>query len=96
MHEHNGAVLDSLSKTYGLTALDFVADEGWLVRLPHPPMNTLESLQSDERVRWAGAQHPGWRMHSELLSITEHTHLALVPSSDLALGGLEALSLDLL
>ncbi len=96
LHEHNGGVLDSLSKSYGLTALDFVADEGWLVRLPHPPMDSLELLQSDERVRWAGPQHPGWRIHTDLLTVTEHTHLALVPSSDLALGGLEALSLDLL
>lgn len=96
LHEHDGTVLHSLSKTYGLTPLDFIADEGWLVRLPEPPMASLELLQSDERVRWAGPQHPGWRIHSELLSVSDHTHLALVPSSDLALGGLETLSLDLL
>ena len=96
LHEHDGIVLEQLMKDYSITPLDFIADEGWLIRLPSPPLSSLEELRSDERVRWAGVQHPGWRMHSSLLEPTSTTHLALVPSSDLAVGGLDSLSLDLI
>ena len=95
LHEHDGNILEQLMKDYSFTPLDFIADEGWLIRLPSPPLSSLEALQSDERVRWAGVQHPGWRMHSSLLEPSSTTHLALVPSSDLAVGGLDSLSLDL-
>jgi uncharacterized membrane protein len=96
LHEHDGNILEQLVKDYSITPLDFIADEGWLIRLPSPPLSSLEALQSDERVRWAGVQHPGWRMHSSLLEPASMTHLALVPSSDLAIGGLDSLSLDLI
>lgn len=96
LHEHNGGVLDEMAKQYSFTPLDFVADEGWLVRLPSPPLVTLEALQTDERIRWAGVQHPGWRVHSDLLNPSPSTYIALVPSPDLAVGGLDTLSLDLL
>ena len=95
LHEHDGNILDQVVKDYSITPLDFIADEGWLIRLPSPPLSTLETLQSDERIRWAGIQHPGWRVHSSLLEPSSATHLALVPSSDLAVGGLDSLSLDL-
>ena len=36
-----------------------------------------------------------WRVHTSLLEPSTSTHLALIPSSDLAVGGLESLSLDL-
>lgn len=95
LHQHDGIILEQLMKDYSITPLDYIADEGWLVRLPAPPLVTLESLQSDERIRWAGVQHPGWRVHSSLLQPSSVTHLALVPSSDLAAGGFDTLSLDL-
>ncbi len=92
---HDGAVLEALAKQYSITPLDFIADEGWLIRLPSPALPTLAALHDDERVRWAGVQHPGWRVHTSLLEPSSTTHLALIPSSDLALGGLDTLSLDL-
>ena len=95
LHQHDGTVLESLIKDYSLTPLDYIADEGWLVRLASPPLSSLAALQDDDRVRWAGIQHPGWRMHSSLLQPSTTTHVALVPSSDLAIGGLDVLSLDL-
>lgn len=96
LHQHDGTVLESLIKDYSITPLDYIADEGWLVRLASPPLSSLEALQDDDRIRWAGIQHPGWRMHSSLLQPSTTTHLALVPSSDLAIGGLDVLSLDLI
>lgn len=95
LHHHDGTVLESLSKDYSITPLDYISDEGWLVRLPSPALPILASLQEDDRVRWAGIQHPGWRVHTSLLEPSTSTHLALIPSSDLAVGGLESLSLDL-
>ncbi len=95
LHQHDGVVLEQLVKEYSITPLDFIADEGWLVRLASPPVASLEELQNDERVRWAGVQHPGWRIHSSLLEPSSVTHLALVPSSDLGIGGFDTLSLDL-
>ena len=96
LHRSDGTILESLEKDYSITPLDFLSDEGWLVRLPSPPSYSLELLQNDERVRWAGIQHPGWRIHSDLVVETSISHLALIPSSDLAFGGLGSLSLDLL
>lgn len=95
LHHHDGNILDTLVKEYSITPLDFIADEGWLIRLPSPPLPSLAILQEDERVRWAGIQHPGWRVHTSLLEPSSSTHLAVIPSTDLALGGLDSLSLDL-
>ena len=95
LHHHDGMILETLVKDYSITPLDFIADEGWLIRLPSPALPSLSALQDDQRVRWAGIQHPGWRIHSSLLEPSSTTHLALIPSSDLAIGGLDSLSLDL-
>jgi len=95
LHKHDGNVLEQLMKEYSITPLDYIADEGWLIRLSSPPLSSLEALQVDERVRWVGVQQPGWRIHSSLLEPTSTSHLALIPSSDLAVGGLGSLSLDL-
>ena len=95
LNQHDGKVLETLVKQYSITPLDFIADEGWLIRLPSPALPTLTTLQEDERVRWAGIQHPGWRIHTSLLEPSTSTHLALIPSPDLAVGGLDTLSLDL-
>ncbi len=95
LHHHDGGILETLVKEHSITPLDFIADEGWLIRLPSPTLPSLALLQDDERVRWAGIQHPGWRVHTSLLEPSSSTHLAIIPSSDLALGGLDTLSLDL-
>lgn len=95
LHHHDGGILETLVKEHSITPLDFIADEGWLIRLPSPALPSLALLQDDERVRWAGIQHPGWRVHTSLLEPSSSTHLAIIPSSDLALGGLDTLSLDL-
>ncbi len=95
LHHHDGAILETLVKEHSITPLDFIADEGWLIRLPSPALPSLSLLQEDERVRWAGIQHPGWRIHTSLLQPSSSTYLAIVPSLDLALGGLDTLSLDL-
>ncbi len=96
LHKKDGTILESLEKDYSITPLDFLSDEGWLVRLPSPPSLALDNLRDDERIRWAGIQHPGWRVHSELMLPSSVSHIALVPTSDLAVAGLEALSFDLL
>ena len=95
LHHHDGGILETLVKEHSITPLDFIADEGWLIRLPSPALPSLTLLQDDERVRWAGIQPPGWRVHTSLLEPSSSTHLAIIPSSDLALGGLDTLSLDL-
>ena len=59
LHHHDGTVLESLSKDYSITPLDYISDEGGLVRLPSPALPILATLQEDDRVRWAGIQHPG-------------------------------------
>ena len=42
LHEHDGNILEQLMKDYSFTPLDFIADEGWLIRLPSPPLSSLE------------------------------------------------------
>ncbi|MEJ6716111.1 MAG: S8 family serine peptidase, partial [Euryarchaeota archaeon] len=96
LHAHDGTVLDDLIQRHGIAPLDFIGDEGWLIRLPSPPAASLRALHEDDDVRWVGSQHPGWRLDSTLASGLVAERLALVPASDLAIGGFEQLSLDLI
>ncbi len=96
LHAHDGTVLDDLIQRHGIVPLDFIGDEGWLIRLPSPPSASIRALHEDDDVRWVGAQHPGWRLDSTLASGLVAERLALVPASDLAIGGFEQLSLDLI
>ena len=96
LHAHDGAVLDELVSRYSFTPLDFIGDEGWLIRLAEPPIDSLRLLHADDDVRWIGAQHPGWRIDVDLSSDVSTNRLALVPASDLGYGGFEQLSLDLI
>lgn len=96
LHAHDGTVLDDLIQRHGIAPLDFIGDEGWLIRLPSPPAASIRALQEDDDVRWVGAQHPGWRLESSLAGGLLSERLALVPASDLATGGFEQLSLDLI
>jgi uncharacterized membrane protein len=95
LKSHDGSILNDLVERHGITPLDFIGDEGWLVRLSDPPADSIRALHADDDVRWVGAQHPGWRIESSLLTGHAYERLALVPAGDLALAGLELLSLDL-
>ena len=96
LYAHDGTVLDRLVERHGITPLDYIGDEGWLVRLSEPPSDSLRALYEDDEVRWAGAQHPGWRIDGAIAQGSEPERLALVPAADLAYGGFEQLSLDLI
>ena len=96
LHRADGLLMEELAKTYGLSVLDVLHDEAWLVRLPEPPMNTMQQLNADDRVRWVGHQSPGWRVHPGLLEDAKlGAALTLVPTPDLSTGGYEALATDL-
>ena len=95
LHAHDGVVLEQLVKRHSFTPIDFISDEAWLVRLADPPTESIRQLDADDDVRWVGAQHPGWRIDSSLMSDPSLERLALVPAADLAYGGFESLSLDL-
>ena len=96
LHAHDGLILDDLIARHGFTPVDFIGDEGWLVRLAEPPVDSIRALHEDDDVRWVGAQHPGWRIDSSLANGFHAERLTLVPSSDLGFGGFEQLSLDLI
>ncbi len=95
LHAHDGIVLDQLVERHSFTPIDFISDEAWLVRLADPPTESIRQLHADDDVRWVGAQHPGWRIDSSLMSDPSLERLALIPAADLAYGGFESLSLDL-
>ena len=96
LFSHNGLVLESLTSDYDLTVLDYISDEGWLVRLPQTGV-TLLDLQQDSRIRWAGVEHPAMRISPQILdNPAAWSKLAIVPASDLAVAGLSDLSRDLI
>ncbi len=95
LFSHDGLVLESLVSDYDLTILDFISDEGWLIRLPQSSI-TLDDLQQDSRIRWAGVEHPAMRISPQILDNPEaSSKLAIIPASDLAVAGLSTLSKDL-
>lgn len=96
LHDGNRDAFDALTAEYDLTVLDFFHDEGWLVRLPSPPMDTFTLLENDDRIRWIGHQQPQWRIAPDLIQdgITSPS-LTFIPASDLGFGGYPALATDL-
>ena len=96
LHDGNRDAFDALNKEYDLTVLDFFHDEGWLVRLPSPPMDTFVHLENDDRIRWIGHQQPQWRLAPDLIQHgISSPSLTLIPASDLGYGGYPALATDL-
>ncbi len=96
LHEPNGEVLEGLVTGHGLKVLDVLHDEAWLVRLPSPPLSSMASLQNEPDVRWVGPMHSSWRLAPEVdASPSMYSALTLLPTPDLALGGLDVLSTDL-
>lgn len=96
MHDTNRESFDALSKEHDIHVLDFLHDEGFLVRLPSPPMKAFSLLQEDDRIRWIGHQQPQWRISPELINggfISQS--LTFIPASDLGHGGYPALATDL-
>ena len=66
------------------------------MRLPADGQTSLEDLESDERVRWVGQHQPGWRLEPSLLTQPAHAQaLAVLPTSDLGVGGYAQLATDL-
>ncbi|MEJ6530805.1 MAG: S8 family serine peptidase, partial [Euryarchaeota archaeon] len=95
LFSHDGAVLESLSKDYDFTVLDFISDEGWLIRLPQSGVS-LADLQQDSRIRWAGVEHPAMRISPLILdNPASFSKIAIVPASDLAVAGLSTLAKDI-
>jgi len=96
LHHPDGTALDQVVSKHGLTVLDVLHDEAWLVRLPPQGTTSLVDLQAEEAVRWAGQQHPGWRLAPALLSQpAAHQALAVVPTPDLSVGGYADLATDI-
>ena len=95
LFSHDGTVLESLSNDYDFTILDFISDEGWLIRLPQFGV-TLTDLQQDSRIRWAGVEHPAMRISPLILDNPQFSSkIAIVPASDLAVAGLSTLARDI-
>ena len=95
LFSHDGTVLESLSNDYDFTVLDFISDEGWLIRLPQFGV-TLTDLQQDSRIRWAGVEHPAMRISPLILDNPQFSSkIAIVPASDLAVAGLSTLARDI-
>lgn len=96
LHDGNRDAFQALNTDYDLTVLDFFHDEGWLVRLPSPPMDTFVQLENDDRIRWIGHQQPQWRLAPDLIhdGITTPS-ITLIPASDLGFGGYPELATDL-
>ena len=96
LHDGNRDAFDALTMDYDLTVLDFFHDEGWLVRLPSPPMDAFTLLENDDRIRWIGHQQPQWRIAPDLIEDgATSPSLTLIPASDLGFGGYPALATDL-
>jgi uncharacterized membrane protein len=96
LHRADGVLMEALAKEHGLTVLDVLHDEAWLVRLPDPPMDAMHRLNADERIRWVGHQAPGWRVEPALLKAPDQVAaFTFVPTPDLHAGGYDALSTDL-
>ena len=87
LHAHDGTVLDRLVERHGITPLDYIGDEGWLVRLSEPPSDSLRALYDDAEVRLAGPPHPGWRIDGTIAQGRATERLALVPAAACAHGG---------
>ena len=95
LFSHDGLILESLVEDYDLTILDFISDEGWLIRLPQTGVSLMD-LEQDSRIRWAGVEHPAMRISPQILDNPQtSTKLAIIPASDLSSGGLSALSKDI-
>ena len=95
LFSHDGLILESLVEDYDLTILDYISDEGWLIRLPQTGA-TLIDLQQDSRIRWAGVEHPAMRISPLIIDNPQiSSKLAIIPASDLASAGLSALSKDI-
>ena len=97
MYDTNRESFDALSKEHDLEVLDFLHDEGFLVRLPSPPMDAFSTLQEDERIRWIGHQQPQWRIAPQLIDEAFIPQsLTFIPASDLSHGGYPVLATDLI
>ena len=97
LHDSNRDALDALNKEYNLQVLDLLYDEGWLVRLPSPPMETFSLLENDDRIRWIGHQEPQWRVAPVLIEEgLVSPSITLIPAADLGHGGYPALATDLI
>lgn len=95
LFSHDGEILQSLVEEYDITILDFIGDEGWLVRMPQFGV-TLIDLQQDSRIRWAGVEHPAMRISPQIIDNSQSfTQLAIVPAADLAAAGLADLAKDI-
>ena len=93
----NGDLMAQLAEDLGMTVMDVMGDETWLLRLPEKAEASLASLGANDDVRWFGSQHPGWRLSPSLQTLPAASpHVLLLPTPDLAHGGYASLTTDLI
>ena len=79
-----------------LNILDVLGDGNFVIRVLPDLSESLAKIEDSEQVRWLGDLQPGYRIHPDLLDSNGHSKLAVIPASDLAVGGYAELSRDLI
>ncbi len=95
LHKMDSKVIENLQSDYGFVPLDFLSGGSFIARLSENTIQSLESLNDDERVRWIGEMKPSWRVSENIYSVTDSNIIFMVPTMDLEIGGYEQLVLDL-
>ena len=95
LHKMDSKVIENLQFDYGFIPLDFLSGGSFIARLSENTIQSFESLNDDERVRWIGEMKPSWRVSENIYSVTDSNIIFMVPTMDLEIGGYEQLVLDL-
>ena len=88
--------LYNLESMGNLNILDVLGDGNFVIRVLPDLSESLAKIEDSEHVRWLGDLQPGYRIHPDLLDSNGHSKLAVIPASDLAVGGYAELSRDLI
>ncbi|HIO85851.1 MAG TPA: hypothetical protein EYN42_00880 [Candidatus Poseidoniales archaeon] len=71
--EHDYTIFEELLTRLGLVDLDYIPDDCYLVRLPADStaaLSAIEELSNHPSIRAVVVQHPGWRIHPDLMQIS--------------------------
>ncbi len=88
--------LYNLQSMGNVNILDVLGDGNFVIRVLPDLSTSLAKLDDPEQVRWLADLQPGYRIHPDLLATNSHDKLAVIPASDLAVGGYAELSRDLI
>ena len=106
--EHDRFALEDFINRLGIVDLDYIPDDSYLLRIPADSEKAaiaLEEISNHPLVRAVIIQHPGWRVHPDLIKIAIDSidrqvvpliDLDITPAGDLSSLQLEGLQSDLI